>query len=140
MLLFNSLYSFFFRFSLLVLDGFEIILYTIFVIFLTLLVVGISFLLAPFADNPEKSSGYECGFEPFADARQPLDIHFYLIGILFLIFDLEVVFLYPAIAGLWVDMSLRVPCIVLLLFFFFLLGVGFVYEWRVRALTWTPSF
>ncbi len=85
--------------------------------------------------NPdvEKVSAYECGFEPFQDARSRFDVRFYLVAILFIIFDLEVAFLFPwAIAlgdigmfGFWS-----------MLIFLGILTVGFVYEWKKGALEW----
>ena len=81
----------------------------------------------------EKTSSYECGFEPFGDARGKFDVRFYLVAILFIIFDLEVAFLFPwavslgkiGVFGFWSMMS-----------FLFILGVGFVYEWKKGALEW----
>ncbi|PPR31264.1 MAG: NAD(P)H-quinone oxidoreductase subunit 3 [Alphaproteobacteria bacterium MarineAlpha9_Bin2] len=85
--------------------------------------------------NPddEKLSPYECGFEPFEDARVKFDVRFYLIAILFIIFDLEIAFLFPwSVAlsdiGLYGFISMMV--------FLFLLIVGFVYEWKKGALEW----
>jgi NADH-quinone oxidoreductase subunit A len=109
------------------------------VIFIGLsLVIGLALLIAPFAvayknPDPEKLSAYECGFNAFDDARMKFDVRFYLVAILFIIFDLEVAFLFPwAVAlkdigafGFW---SMMV--------FLFVLTVGFVYEWRKGALEW----
>ena len=102
------------------------------------LVIGLALLIAPFAvayQNPdaEKLSAYECGFNAFDDARMKFDVRFYLVAILFIIFDLEVAFLFPwAVAlkeigafGFW---SMMV--------FLFVLTVGFVYEWKKGALEW----
>jgi NADH-quinone oxidoreductase subunit A len=91
------------------------------------------FLIAPSAPDPEKLSAYECGFKAFDDARMKFDVRFYLVSLLFIIFDLEVAFLFPwAVAfksagtlGFWSMMA-----------FLFVLGVGFVYEWRKGALEW----
>ena len=95
------------------------------------LVLG--WLLAPNRPDPEKLSPYECGFEAFDDARSKFDVRFYLVSILFIIFDLEVAFLFPwAITfgdlgwfGFWSMML-----------FLGVLTVGFVYEWRKGALEW----
>jgi NADH-quinone oxidoreductase subunit A len=109
------------------------------VIFIGLsLVIGLALLIAPFAvayknPDPEKLSAYECGFNAFDDARMKFDVRFYLVAILFIIFDLEVAFLFPwAVAlkdigafGFW---SMMV--------FLFVLTVGFVYEWKKGALEW----
>lgn len=101
-------------------------------------VIGLALLVAPFIiafkkPDPEKVSAYECGFEAFDDARMKFDVRFYLVAILFIIFDLEVAFLFPwAIAfhdvgwfGFW---SMVV--------FLVVLTIGFVYEWRKGALEW----
>jgi NADH-quinone oxidoreductase subunit A len=100
--------------------------------------VGIALVVAPFLvayrnPDPEKLSAYECGFNAFDDARMKFDVRFYLVAILFIIFDLEVAFLFPwAITfgelgwfGFWSMM-----------FFLAVLTVGFVYEWRKGALEW----
>ena len=85
------------------------------------------------ASYPEKDSTYECGFEPFDDARGKFEVKFYLVAILFIIFDLEIIFLFPwAIAfseiGLFGFLSM--------MFFLFVLTVGFIYEWMKGALDW----
>ena len=90
-------------------------------------------LLAPQRPDTEKLSPYECGFEPFEDSRGRFDVRFYLVAILFIIFDLEVAFLFPwavslsniGLFGFW---SMMV--------FLGVLTVGFVYEWRKGALEW----
>lgn len=92
-----------------------------------------SSVLAPSNPDPEKTSAYECGFNAFDDARMKFDVRFYLVAILFIIFDLEVAFLFPwifqvhdgNIAALW---SMMV--------FLGVLTVGFIYEWRRGALEW----
>ncbi len=91
------------------------------------------FLLAFKAPDPEKLSAYECGFNAFDDARMKFDVRFYLVSLLFIIFDLEVAFLFPwAVAfrkigsfGFWAMMV-----------FLAVLTVGFVYEWKKGALEW----
>ena len=85
------------------------------------------------APDKEKLSSYECGFEPFADSRQRFDVRFYLVAILFVIFDLEIAFLFPwAISlkeiGLYGFSSMMI--------FLLVLTVGFIYEWRKGALQW----
>ena len=100
--------------------------------------IGIGFILAaavlaPSAPDPEKNSAYECGFPAFDDARMKFDVRFYLVSILFIIFDLEVAFLFPWAAafkdvgafGFWSMMA-----------FLAVLTVGFVYEWKKGALEW----
>ena len=102
------------------------------------LVIGLALLVAPFIiayrqPDPEKLSAYECGFDAFDDARMKFDVRFYLVSLLFIIFDLEVAFLFPwAVAfkdigsfGFW---SMMV--------FLAILTIGFIYEWRKGALEW----
>ena len=95
--------------------------------------IGMSYMIAPQRPDNEKLSAYECGFEPFADARGRFDVRFYLITLLFIIFDLEVAFLFPwavalgdiGVFGFWSMMI-----------FLGVLTVGFVYEWKKGALEW----
>ncbi len=100
--------------------------------------IGLALMIAPFIvavkrPDPEKVSAYECGFDAFDDARMKFDIRFYLVSILFIIFDLEVAFLFPcAVAfkdvgwfGFWA-----------MIIFLGVLTVGFIYEWRKGALEW----
>ena len=102
------------------------------------LVIGLALLIAPFlvayrAPNDEKLSAYECGFNAFDDARMKFDVRFYLVSILFIIFDLEIAFLFPwavafqdiSMVGFW---SMMV--------FLAVLTVGFAYEWKKGALEW----
>jgi NADH-quinone oxidoreductase subunit A len=95
--------------------------------------VGGSLLVARQKPNPEKLSAYECGFEPFDDTRRRFDVRFYLVAILFIIFDLEVAFLFPWAVSLgqigWFGFLSMVA-------FLGVLTVGFVYEWRKGALDW----
>ena len=100
--------------------------------------IGVALLVAPFivafkSPDPEKLSAYECGFNAFDDARMKFDVRFYLVSILFIIFDLEVAFLFPwavslgkiGIYGFWSMMI-----------FLIVLTIGFIYEWRKGALEW----
>ena len=102
------------------------------------LVIGLALLISPFiiayqSPDAEKLSAYECGFDAFDDARMKFDVRFYLVSILFIIFDLEVAFLFPwavafrdvGLVGFW---SMVV--------FLAVLTVGFVYEWKKGALEW----
>jgi NADH-quinone oxidoreductase subunit A len=81
----------------------------------------------------EKVSSYECGFDPFEDTRLKFDVRFYLVGILFIIFDLEIVFIFP-----WVTVlgEIRQFGFVTMLVFLLILTIGFVYEWGKGALDW----
>ena len=95
--------------------------------------VGIAFVFAPSRPDAEKNSAYECGFEAFDDARSRFDVRFYLVAILFIIFDLEVAFLFP-----WAVTFLHVGWLgfVSVMIFLGILTIGFVYEWRKGALEW----
>ena len=100
---------------------------------LAMVIVIASFILARQKPDSEKLSPYECGFEPFADARSKFDVRFYLVSILFIIFDLEVAFLFPwavslGAIGLFGFWSMIV--------FLLVLTVGFIYEWQKGALEW----
>ncbi|MBS0288050.1 MAG: NADH-quinone oxidoreductase subunit A [Proteobacteria bacterium] len=97
------------------------------------LLIGLGSLIAPRRPDPEKLSQYECGFEPFESARFKFDVRFYLIAILFIIFDLEVAFLFP-----WAVIldKLAWPAVIAMGIFLALLFVGFLYEWKKGALEW----
>lgn len=92
-----------------------------------------SAVLAPNNPDPEKNSAYECGFNPFDDARMKFDIRFYLVAILFIIFDLEVAFLFPWIFQ--VDAG-NVAAFWSMMVFLGVLTIGFIYEWSSGALEW----
>lgn len=94
-------------------------------------VLGISYVLAVQAPDPEKTSSYECGFEPFDDARNRFDVRFYIVAILFLIFDVEVAFLFPWTVTLGLTGYVGY---VIVAFFLLILVVGFAYEWARGAL------
>jgi len=93
----------------------------------------VGYCLGPKHSNSEKSSPYECGFEAFEDARMKFDVRYYLVAILFIIFDLEIAFFFPwavalreiGMVGFWAMMM-----------FLAVLVVGFIYEWRKGALEW----
>jgi len=105
---------------------------------------GLSYLLLVISLNisskeydAEKLSAYECGFIPLGDARQPFHVRFYLVGILFLLFDLEVVFLFPwAVSMHWMTTAEFYYSFSIIMFFLFLLVIGYVYEWEKGALDW----
>lgn len=92
-----------------------------------------SFIIARQRPDSEKLSPYECGFEPFEDARSRFDVRFYLVAILFIIFDLEVAFLFPWAITLSATGQFGFWSMVV---FLGVLTVGFVYEWRKGALEW----
>lgn len=97
-------------------------------------VLALSYALAIHTPDPEKTSAYECGFEPFEDARNKFDVRFYIIAILFLIFDLEVAYLFPWATTLGLTGSIGYITIVI---FLLLLTVGFIYEVSKGALRFT---
>ncbi len=89
------------------------------------IVLGLSYFIAIQAPDPEKTSAYECGFEPFEDARNKFDVRFYIIAILFIIFDLEIAFLFPwATTLVWTGFIGYTIALIFLL----ILTVGFIYE------------
>jgi NADH-quinone oxidoreductase subunit A len=90
-------------------------------------------LLGPNRPDPEKLSPYECGFEAFEDARMKFDVRYYLVAILFILFDLEIAFLFP-----WavVVNEIGMPGFLAMMLFLAILTVGFVYEWMKGALEW----
>ena len=95
--------------------------------------IGFSFVAAQQKPNSEKLSPYECGFEPFEDARARFDVRYYLVAILFIIFDLEVAFLFPWAVSLGDIGALGFWSMIA---FLAVLTVGFIYEWRKGALEW----
>ena len=100
---------------------------------LACVIVLTSIIVSKQKPDPEKNSAYECGFEAFGDARSKFDVRFYLVAILFIIFDLEIAFLFPwavtlgqiGLYGFWS-----------MIVFLGVLTVGFIYEWRKGALDW----
>ena len=114
-------------------DYLPIILFLIIAFGLSLAFVAINYIAAPSKPDPEKLSAYECGFEPFNDSRMEFDVRFYLVAILFIIFDLEIAFLFPWASSLG-EIGLYGFCSMML--FLFILTVGFIYEWKKGALDW----
>jgi NADH-quinone oxidoreductase subunit A len=90
-------------------------------------------IFGPSRPDPEKLSPYECGFEAFEDARMKFDVRYYLVAILFILFDLEIAFLFP-----WavVINDIGLPGFLAMMLFLVILTVGFVYEWMKGALEW----
>ncbi|GAA0481059.1 MAG: NADH-quinone oxidoreductase subunit A [Parasphingorhabdus sp.] len=95
--------------------------------------MGVSRLTGTHSPDPEKLSEYECGFPAFEDSRSQFDVRFYLVAILFIIFDLEAAFLFPWAVSLgqigWIGWSS-------MMIFLIILTVGFIYEWKMGALDW----
>lgn len=114
-------------------DYFSILVFMGLAFGLSIVLVLLSFLRGPRRPNPEKLSPYECGFAAFSDARLKFDVRFYLIAILFIIFDLEITFLFPWAITLK-DIGLYGYCSMMV--FLIILTVGFIYEWRRGALEW----
>ena len=93
----------------------------------------LNFLFSPKKPDPEKLSAYECGFEAFSDSRMQFDVRFYLVAILFIIFDLEIAFLFPWSISLG---NLGPLGFWSMMIFLFILTIGFIYEWKKGALDW----
>ena len=114
-------------------DYLPIVIFIGVALFIGLALLVSSFLVAYKQPDPEKLSAYECGFNAFDDARMKFDVRFYLVAILFIIFDLEVTFLFPwaatfgrvGVYGFWAMML-----------FLAVLTIGFIYEWKKGALEW----
>ena len=97
------------------------------------IIFGASYFFSRQASDPEKLSPYECGFEPFEDARNTFDIRFYLVAILFILFDLEACFLFPWVVSLNEISSLGFWS---MLDFIIELTIGFIYAWKIGSLEW----
>ena len=114
-------------------DYLPIILFLIIALGLSISFVILNFILSPKKPDPEKLSAYECGFEPFNDSRIEFDVRFYLVAILFIIFDLEIAFLFPWAISLG---KIGLFGFISMMIFLFILTVGFIYEWKKGALDW----
>ena len=123
----------FFNYSLFKTEYSILLLYLIIAIFLAILIIGASYFLVRQNPESEKLSAYECGFEPYEDARHGFDVKFCVVAILFIVFDIEIMFLIPwcvsisklDLLGFWSMID-----------FLFELGLGFFYVWYVGALEW----
>jgi len=100
---------------------------------LGLLMLSIGFLFGKGTKSKAKLSPYECGFDPFEDARIPFDVRYYLVAILFIIFDLEIAFLFPWAVSL---NKIGIAGIIAMGVFLLVLVIGFIYEWNKGALEW----
>ena len=114
-------------------DYLSIIIFLIIALGLSVAFIVLNFILSPKKPDPEKLSAYECGFEAFDDSRIEFDVRFYLVAILFIIFDLEIAFLFPWAITLG-NIGLLGFCSMMV--FLFILTVGFIYEWKKGALDW----
>nr|WP_295003133.1 NADH-quinone oxidoreductase subunit A [uncultured Dechloromonas sp.] len=118
---------------------FPILMFVLVGVAIGVLPVAMGFILAPSRPDPEKLSPYECGFEAFEDARMKFDVRYYLIAILFILFDLEVAFLFPW-ATIFKDIvateSIKMFGFVEMMVFVAILVVGYIYAWAKGALEW----
>jgi NADH-quinone oxidoreductase subunit A len=112
---------------------FPILLFVLVGLVLGGILLTVGSLVSPNRPDPEKLSPYECGFEAFEDARMKFDVRYYLVAILFILFDLEIAFLFP-----WAIVlpEIGVAGFVAMMVFLLVLVVGFVYEWKKGALEW----
>lgn len=100
---------------------------------LSCIIIGLSWLRGTSKPDAEKNSPYECGFAPFSESRSKFDVRFYLIAILFIIFDLEIAFLFPWAVSLG---AIGLYGFLSMVIFLGILTVGFIYEWKKGALEW----
>ena len=114
-------------------DYLSIIIFLVIALGLSVSFIILNFIFSPKKPDPEKLSAYECGFEAFDDSRIEFDVRFYLVAILFIIFDLEIAFLFPWAISLG---SIGLLGFCSMMIFLFILTVGFVYEWKKGALDW----
>ena len=114
-------------------EYFSIILFLLIALGLSLGFILANYLAAPSNPDPEKLSAYECGFEAFDDSRMEFDVRFYLVAILFIIFDLEIAFLFPWAISLGNIGALGFWSMMI---FLSVLTIGFIYEWKKGALEW----
>ena len=111
----------------------SILIFIIIALFLSVGFIVLNYLFSPKKPDPEKLSAYECGFEAFSDSRMEFDVRFYLVAILFIIFDLEIAFLFPWAISLG---SIGALGFWSMMIFLFILTIGFIYEWKKGALDW----
>ena len=114
-------------------DYLSIIIFLALALLLSTGFIFVNFIFSPKNPDPEKLSAYECGFEAFNDSRMEFDVRFYLVAILFIIFDLEIAFLFPWAISLG---KIGIFGFVSMMIFLFILTIGFIYEWKKGALDW----
>ena len=114
-------------------DYLSIIIFLFIALGLSVGFIVLNFLFSPKNPDPEKLSAYECGFEAFGDSRMEFDVRFYLVAILFIIFDLEIAFLFPWAISLG---KIGFLGFISMMIFLFILTIGFIYEWKKGALDW----
>ena len=111
----------------------SIIIFLFISLLLSIGFIVINYIVSPSNPDPEKLSAYECGFEAFDNARIEFDVRFYLVAILFIIFDLEIAFLFPWAISLG---NIGLLGFYSMMAFLFILTIGFIYEWKKGALEW----
>ena len=111
----------------------SIIIFLFISLLLSIGFIVINYIASPSNPDPEKLSAYECGFEAFDNARIEFDVRFYLVAILFIIFDLEIAFLFPSAISLG---NIGLLGFYSMMTFLFILTIGFIYEWKKGALEW----
>ena len=111
----------------------SIVIFLIIALVLSIGFIFVNFVFSPKNPDPEKLSTYECGFEAFNDSRMEFDVRFYLVAILFIIFDLEIAFLFPWAISLG---TIGMFGFISMMIFLFILTIGFIYEWKKGALDW----
>ena len=111
----------------------SIIIFLFISLLLSIGFIIINYIASPSNPDPEKLSAYECGFEAFDNARIEVDVRFYLVAILFIIFDLEIAFLFPWAISLG---NIGLLGFYSMMAFLFILTIGFIYEWKKGALDW----
>ena len=114
-------------------DYLSIVIFIFVALFLSIGFILLNYLFSPKKPDAEKLSAYECGFEAFGDSRMEFDVRFYLVAILFIIFDLEIAFLFPWAVSLGIIGALGFWSMMI---FLFILTIGFIYEWKKGALDW----
>lgn len=112
---------------------YPILIYIVLGFFLSLIILGLSYILTLQNNDVEKLSAYECGFEPYSDSRKKFDVKFYLVAILFLVFDIETVFLFPWVIHFHILDTLSFWVII---DFILELGIGYIFIWYTNALDW----
>ena len=110
-----------------------VLIFVVIAIAIATIAISFGFFLGPRRPDSEKSSAYECGFESFEDSRMKFDVRYYLVAILFIIFDLEIAFLFP-----WAVVLDKIGLFgfVAMAVFLGILVIGFIYEWKKGALEW----